>query len=78
MHALYTCFDSTHRLNIGCREKSLLNNDIPSSIGHSMKMAFHGINQDKHFIYYHLMHVLMFICDPMPFKISSIGIRVDF
>lgn len=27
-HALYTCFDSTHRLNIGGREKSLLNTDI--------------------------------------------------
>ena len=38
-------------------------------------MAFHGINQGKHFIYCHLMHVLMSTCDPMSFKISSIGIR---
>ena len=29
----------------------------------------------KHFIYCHLMHALMSTCDPMSFKISSIGIR---
>ena len=37
-------------------------------------MAFHGINQGKHFIYCYLMHALMSTCDPMSFKISSIGI----
>ena len=34
-------------------------------------MAFHDINQGKHFIYCHLMHALMSTCDPMSFKISS-------
>ena len=38
-------------------------------------MAFHDINQGKHFIYCHLMHALMSTCDPMSFKISSVGIR---
>ena len=35
-------------------------------------MAFHDISQDKHFVYCHLMHVLMSTCDPMSFKISSV------
>ena len=38
-------------------------------------MAFHSINQGKHFIYCHLMHALMSTCYSMSFKISSIGIR---
>ena len=38
----------------------------------STKMVFHGINQGNHFIYCHLMHILMATCDPMSFKISSI------
>ena len=38
-------------------------------------MAFHDINQGKHFIYCHLMHALMSTCDFMSFKISSVGIR---
>ena len=32
-------------------------------------MAFHDINQGKHFIYCHLMHALMSTCDPMSFKV---------
>ena len=39
-------------------------------------MTFHGINQGKHFIYCHLMHVLMSICDHMSFKISSNNISM--
>ena len=35
-------------------------------------MVFYDINQGKHFIYCHLMHTLMYTCDPMSFKISSI------
>ena len=38
----------------------------------STKMVFHGINQDNYFIYCHLMHTLMFTCDHISFKISSI------
>ena len=41
-------------------------------------MVFHNINQGEHFIYCHLMHVLMSTCDLILFKFSSIGAYVYF
>ena len=35
-------------------------------------MAFHDINQGERFVYSRFMHALMFTCDPMLFKNSSI------
>ena len=76
----HTCFESTHRLNLGRRKgrthwtQIFIPSQTEHNLGHqwSTKMAFHGINQDKHFVYCHLMHALMSTCDPMSFKISSV------
>ena len=78
-HALHTRLESTHGLNLGCRKgithwtRIFIPSRTKHILGHQwcMKMAFHGINKGKHFIYCHLMHALMSTCDPMSFKISS-------